>query len=644
MLSVLYVDDEECLLEIGKTFLEMDGSMHVETSTSVLSKLENWDTARYDVIVSDYEMPQVNGIEFLEILRSRGDKTPFLIFTGRGREEVVIKALNAGADFYIQKGGAPKALFAELAHKIKKAGERRQTEYALEQSNSILRTTLESTADGIMVADLNGKITICNKKFLQMWHVPSGTPHLLDELAFIEFARDQVEDYPVYLKRIGEIQTDTGSTSYDIINFTDGRVFRRFSQVQTLNSLIVGRVWSFRDITVQNKSELELRAAYEQLSAAEEELKQQYEELGKNVRILQDLESKYRGIFNADMSPHLIVSAETMEVLGTNEAACCLYGYTREEFLGRSFFSLSTEPQRDPEPFQEKKVVIQTQFHRRKDGKIFPVEISTSPFGNEDPCVLILSIRDISTIKQVEDSLRLANIKLNLLLGITRHDVLNNLSVLMLYNEILRNKTSDGEILEILDNQLRACQTIKNQIDFTKEYDKIGIKAPQWQNIEEIASRAFSQMLKTVSFRCATENLVIYADPMLEKVFYNLFDNSVRYGKDLSEICLTFDRAGPDIILSYRDNGIGIAQEDKENIFRKGFGKNTGLGLFLTREILSITRITIIECGEYGKGACFEIRIPKGNYHITPLLENARDYGEVRKILAEEWIGGDIPE
>lgn len=636
MLSVLYVDDEECLLEIGKTFLEMDGSMQVDISTSAQSKLEGWGNINYDVIISDYEMPLVNGIEFLETLRSRGDRTPFIIFTGRGREEVVINALNAGADYYIQKGGAPKAQFAELTHKIKKAAERRQTEYALEQSNSVLRATLESTADGIMVADMSGKITIFNKKFLQMWQVPPDNSQIFDESAFIEFARNQVVDYPAYLKRIEEIRAEKGSTSYDIISFSDGRVFRRFSQAQTMNSLVVGRVWSFRDITGQNKSELELRATYEQLSTAEEELKQQYKELADNVRILQDLERKYRGIFDTDMSPHLIVSKDTMKILDLNDAACRLYGYTREEFLTLSFSSLSTDPQRNSEQLTGIKADLQMHFHKRKDGKIFPVEVSSTSFGDGTPSILILSIRDISTIKQVEDALRLANVKLNLLLGITRHDVLNKLSVLMGYNEILRSKTDDGEILEILNKQLRACQTIKSQIDFTKEYDNLGIRAPQWQNVQEIASRAFSQMLKTVPFRCVTEPIAVYADPMLEKVFYNLFDNSFRYGECVSEISLTFDRTGPDIILSYRDNGIGISQDDKNHIFRKGFGKNTGLGLFLSREILSITRMTIIENGEYGKGVCFEIRIPEGNYRFAPLTEKAREYGKEQKVLADE--------
>jgi PAS domain S-box-containing protein len=635
MLSVLYVDDDECLLEIGKTFLEMEGSIHVETSTSPKAVLNNWDSTRYDVIVSDYEMPLMNGIEFLETLRSNGDRSPFIIFTGRGREDVVINALNAGADFYIQKGGAPKAQFAELTHKIKKAADRRQSESALEQSNSILRATLESTADGIMVDDLTGKIAIFNQKFLQLWRIPAAASRTLDEPAFLEFSRDQVENYPDYLKRIVEIRKESRSTSYDIIRFSDGRVFRRFSQAQMMNSLVVGRVWSFRDITGQNKSDLELQAANEQLSAAKEKLKEQSDEVGKNVRKIRDLENKYRGIFNADTSPHLIVSKDTLEILDFNEAACRLYGYTREEFSSLSFTSLASEYPQGAEPLMDK-TPLQVHFHIRKDGKIIPVEISQTPFGNVTHGILILSVRDISVIKQAEDALRLANVRLNLLLGITRHDVLNNLTALMVYNEILMTKTDDGAILEILDTQRRAFQTIKNQIDFTKEYDNLGIKAPQWQNVQEIVARAFSQMLMTVSFHCNVENLFIYADPMLEKVFYNLLDNSFRYGGGISEINLSFDRVGPDVILTYRDNGTGIPQEDKENIFRKGFGKNTGLGLFLTREILSITRTTITETGEYGRGACFKIRIPEGNYRVTSTSEKPRDCGKVQKVLAGE--------
>lgn len=85
---------------------------------------ERLRSRRYDVIVSDYQMPGTNGIPFLKELRNQGDSIPFIIFTGKGREEIVIEAINSGADFYLQKGGDPNAQFAELRHKVRQAAQR----------------------------------------------------------------------------------------------------------------------------------------------------------------------------------------------------------------------------------------------------------------------------------------------------------------------------------------------------------------------------------------------------------------------------------------------------------------------------------------------------------------------------------------
>jgi PAS domain S-box-containing protein len=128
MNRILYVDDEPGLLEIGKLFLEDDGTFAVDTLPSAVEALDHLKSAHYDVIVSDYQMPGMDGITFLKALRSKDDTTPFIIFTGRGREEIVIEAFNGGADFYLQKGGAPEAQFAELVHKIRQAISRRQAE------------------------------------------------------------------------------------------------------------------------------------------------------------------------------------------------------------------------------------------------------------------------------------------------------------------------------------------------------------------------------------------------------------------------------------------------------------------------------------------------------------------------------------
>jgi signal transduction histidine kinase len=108
----------------------------------------------------------------------------------------------------------------------------------------------------------------------------------------------------------------------------------------------------------------------------------------------------------------------------------------------------------------------------------------------------------------------------------------------------------------------------------------------------------------------------VYADPMLEKVFFNLLDNALRYGESLTSIIVTAKQEGENLIITFADNGVGIPPEDKDKLFTRGFGKHTGLGLFLSREILSITKITISETGSPGMGAQFEIHVPQGSFRI----------------------------
>jgi CheY-like chemotaxis protein len=121
MFSILYVDDEPMLLELARLFLEKTGDFCVDTVTSATEALDILSKTSYDCIISDYQMPAMDGIVFLKTFRSKGNVEPFIIFTGKGREEVVIEALNNGADFYLQKGGDPKSQFVELAHKVRQA-------------------------------------------------------------------------------------------------------------------------------------------------------------------------------------------------------------------------------------------------------------------------------------------------------------------------------------------------------------------------------------------------------------------------------------------------------------------------------------------------------------------------------------------
>jgi DNA-binding response OmpR family regulator len=130
-ISTLYVDDDKHLLDICKIYLERTGTLKVDVALSGTDALAKLATMRYDLVISDYEMPNMNGLELLKIVRANYADLPFIIFTGRGREEIVIEAINCGVDFYLQKGGDAAAQFTELAHKIRQAISRRKAQEEL---------------------------------------------------------------------------------------------------------------------------------------------------------------------------------------------------------------------------------------------------------------------------------------------------------------------------------------------------------------------------------------------------------------------------------------------------------------------------------------------------------------------------------
>ncbi|MDO9033571.1 MAG: response regulator [Methanoregula sp.] len=147
-INVLVVDDEPFLVDIAQIFLEKN-NFCTDFAYSVDEALKKISQYPYDIIVSDYQMPQKNGIELLKQVRATNPTLPFILFTGRSREEIAILALNEGADFYIQKGGDPKAQFMELSHKIRRAVERKDNANAIEERNEILSAILAASPYGV---------------------------------------------------------------------------------------------------------------------------------------------------------------------------------------------------------------------------------------------------------------------------------------------------------------------------------------------------------------------------------------------------------------------------------------------------------------------------------------------------------------
>ncbi len=230
------------------------------------------------------------------------------------------------------------------------------------------------------------------------------------------------------------------------------------------------------------------------------------------------------------------------------------------------------------------------------------------------------TLRDITERRNAEDAIELANKKLNLMNNITRHDILNTITGLLGCVDMAESPTSPVERSQLLGDIRTLVRVIQRQINFTKQYQEVGVHLPQWQNVDDLLRNVlvfFSGSEIAFEIETGNEKIEIYADPLLEKVFYNLVDNAFRYGKKARVIRFYFVIYDKGLSLICEDDGIGVPDDMKEKIFERGIGQNTGMGLFLSREILGITRIDIRENGTPGKGGRFEISIPRGAFRFA---------------------------
>ncbi|MDO8873413.1 MAG: PAS domain S-box protein [Methanoregula sp.] len=338
-ISVLYVDDEPALLDLGKKFLEHGGMFAIETTSSSKDALVLLKKRDYDGIISDYQMPEMDGIALLKKVRSRYPDLPFILFTGKGREEIVIQAFDAGADYYVQKGTDIHSQFRELSHKIIQAVEKRHAERALKASEERYRNVVEDQTEFICRFRPDGTHKFVNNAYCRHFGVQEESS--LSNRFHPQIPEDEasrIRSHFASLTRDNSMGTmehrvivPDGSFQYH--QWSDRAIFDESGALLEYQS--VGR-----DITDRKEAQLEvvkmheeLYAAYEQLTAVEEELRSSYDDLAINQRTLEEKEITLNAIIEESPIPQFVIN-RGHTILYWNHALAVYSGIAAGEVIG----------------------------------------------------------------------------------------------------------------------------------------------------------------------------------------------------------------------------------------------------------------------------------------------------------------------
>ena len=473
--------------------------------------------------------------------------------------------------------------------------ERKRTEEALREGEIKYRNLAETIQDVIITTDLDGIITYANPVARNL--VGEGG---LVGVALNDFLdQEQTTWHREMLDARRQGVSETLSFEWHIKSPKDGSLLIfdvRASILIIDRGSPSGVLFNARDITERKRAE----------------------------EALAESEERYRTILQTTMDGFWMIDVLDGKVTDVNETYCQMSGYTRAELLKMHVSDLDAKKTLDEQAATLQSIItngsgIFETRHHRKDGSVFDVELSVT-YQNTNGGELICFCRDITERKRAEEALRQANKQLNLLSGITRHDILNQLFALKGYLELSHDVIDKPETLrEFIKKEQQAANTIEEQITFTRDYQNLGVAAPAWQNVNARIKEAVDRLsMRAVRVEVDPANPEVYADPLFEKVFYNLLDNALHYGGDqMKTIRISSQESGTSLAILCENDGVGITAEDKKHLFSRGFGKNTGLGLFLSREILAITGITILETGKPGNGARFEIMVPTGMWRMT---------------------------
>ncbi|MBF0515841.1 MAG: PAS domain S-box protein [Nitrospirae bacterium] len=526
------------------------------------------------------------------------------------------------------KDKTKEQLIYELSQLRREIDECRNTEqYLHNETKSILISALESTADGILVVDREGKVIYYNRKFIDLWQVPDYLLSTKDDGRLLSFALEQLIDPDTFISKVKALYDKPAENSFDTIELTNGRIFKRYSQPQKMDDKIIGRVWSFRDVTAAKAAEREL-------------IKSE-----KRYRQLVDLH--HAGIWAIDKDNYTTY---------VNPAMIKMMGYTAGEMIGQKAMSFMDEESK--KIFLENKIQLNDgkleqleAIFNKKDGSKLYTSLDISPIINESGKFdgAIAGIIDITDKRLVEQDLRHAQKmeSIGQLAGGVAHDFNNIISSIINYVYLIKRKISDitrEELQDFVDeiqiSAERAANLTRSLLVFSRKH----AFAFSTVNLIDIISKMKTLMSNLIGADIELEIIIsdselpIYADVnQIEIMLMNLAANArdsminggkliitllrVKYNKQFMKM-KSVEKAHEYALLSVTDTGTGMDALTINKIFdpfftTKEVGKGTGLGLSTVYGVVKQHKGYIDVKSEINKGTTFSIYLPLTDNLIT---------------------------
>jgi PAS domain S-box-containing protein len=597
---VLHVDDDEAFLIMAKQCLEMQKTIEVESVRSVSEALTILKNKKFDAIISDYEMKEKDGLEFLNNLKASGNTTPFILFTGKARDEIAVKALNSGAFRYLDKRGSPEATYAELTSCIHQASEYLKTQQLLRESEKRFRAIFNSSIDAIVVFTDSGEIIYSNKSAKSM------LDNFKDEITKTLNKHFNKQFLTSYEQNMREGFKELRDGNLSMMGNTVELAIKKGSAKKIIvelsfSAFIENGQWFgvsiIRDVTERKKQENLFEKNRQMLKALFSYNPEAIVFLDKNFRVT-EINSSFTKLFRFKFEDIKNRRIDIIVPEGLEEESKNI-----EETMAKNQISLNTK-------------------RKRSDDSIVDVCLSGGPLiVNGKAYGFFMAFLDISDFVLVQGILetaltrsKLLNEKIKVLGAFTRHDVRNKLALIQGNIYLIKNnckiETNSEKYYDAIDGSIK---NICDIFDFAKTYEMIGIEKLVPVDVGKMIQNAvylFSD-LKGMKIENQCVGFEVIADSLVTQVFYNLIDNSLKYGEKIQNISIHVEKLhNGSAKLTYKDDGVGIHSNFRQHLFEKGNGKGTGLGLYLIHSICEVYGWTLEENGKTGEGVQFEFTIP----------------------------------